>query len=358
MSAPNTIQGRIMPFSSCLKRLFLLGFAALLLAGCGDKGEMVISPRFEDAGDFAANGLARVRVGDKWGYINEKGEEVISPRFDNASFPSMHPGDFAANGLARIWVKDGDRYGYIDEKGEFVIPPRFRGAGNFAANGLTRAKDNGKWGYINASGAFVISPRFDDMFISFSPGDFAANGLARVLAKDGAGYIDASGRFVIPPRFVPAGDFANGLAMAGMDKKVGYIDEKGEFVISPRFTSSNAGDFAANGLAALAVDGKWGYINRQGEFAIPPSLRAAGPFAANGLARAKAMAPYPRGVPEHVDVLNPGYGWGYINEKGEFVIPANFFKARDFAANGLAAVATNNGKWGYYRAPAKYRKAR
>ena len=40
----------------------------------------------------------------KWGCINEKGEEVITPRFDDAE-------DFAANGLARVEVNG--KYGYI-----------------------------------------------------------------------------------------------------------------------------------------------------------------------------------------------------------------------------------------------------
>jgi hypothetical protein len=50
---------------------------------------------FDYAWPFANNGLARVEVKDKWGYINEKGEEVIPPRFDEAD-------SFAANGLAAV----------------------------------------------------------------------------------------------------------------------------------------------------------------------------------------------------------------------------------------------------------------
>jgi hypothetical protein len=34
--------------------------------------EWVIEPRFDDALDFAANGLVAVKVGDKWGYIRAR----------------------------------------------------------------------------------------------------------------------------------------------------------------------------------------------------------------------------------------------------------------------------------------------
>jgi hypothetical protein len=75
------------------------------------KEAWAILPRFDDAKDFAANGLARVKVNGKWGYIDEKGEAVILPRFDEAE-------GFAANGLAVVRVND--KYGYIR------IPPKYR----------------------------------------------------------------------------------------------------------------------------------------------------------------------------------------------------------------------------------------
>ncbi|MDR2259954.1 MAG: WG repeat-containing protein [Azoarcus sp.] len=36
------------------------------------KGKVVIAPRFDEAEDFAANGLAPVRVNGKWGYIRAR----------------------------------------------------------------------------------------------------------------------------------------------------------------------------------------------------------------------------------------------------------------------------------------------
>ncbi|MCL1981275.1 MAG: WG repeat-containing protein [Proteobacteria bacterium] len=331
-------------------------------------GEMAldISSRFEKTGNFAANGLAKVKVrvmddklhGAKWGYINAQGEMVIPPKF------GWEPGDFAANGLARVddFISEYDRgpkHGYINAQGEMAIPLQFEYARDFAANGLAAIRGKkGEWGYINAQGEEVIPPRFEEV------GNFAANGLARVLArvqnKARWGYINAQGEEVIPPKFVKAWDFAanglatieeyknygyintqgevviptsfekplvfaaNGLAPFKEGEKWGYINTQGKRVVPPRFASAQ--DFAANGLASVEEDGEYGYINAQGEMVIPPRFQSAGDFAANGLAP----------VREHGR-------WGYINAKGERVIPLGFQSAENFAANGVALV-TKNGK--------------
>jgi hypothetical protein len=145
---------------------------------------------FREAINFAANGLALFGAcgengcddyGDsKYGYINERGEEVIAPRFDQAE-------DFAANGLARVKAgRWNGKWGYIDEQGEFVIPPRFDDAKDFA-NGLARVSVDDEWGspnwgYIDKQGKEVIASRFE------YADDFADNGLARVGIRDESGF--------------------------------------------------------------------------------------------------------------------------------------------------------------------------
>jgi hypothetical protein len=39
-------------------------------------GKEIVPPRFDDAGDFAANGRARVEKYGRWFYIDGRGEEV------------------------------------------------------------------------------------------------------------------------------------------------------------------------------------------------------------------------------------------------------------------------------------------
>jgi hypothetical protein len=54
--------------------------------------------------------LAKVRVGDKWGFINKQGIMTIKPTFDEvASFND-----------STAWVRIGKQVGYIDETGKFT----------------------------------------------------------------------------------------------------------------------------------------------------------------------------------------------------------------------------------------------
>ena len=119
-----------------------------------EAGDFVIKPQFDEAFDFAPNGLALVGEIGKYGYINEAGDFVIKLQFVQAA-------PFASNGLAIAKLNWNDKLGYINEVGDFVIKPQFDAAGPFASNGLAVAGLNGKLGYINEAGDFVIEPQFD-----------------------------------------------------------------------------------------------------------------------------------------------------------------------------------------------------
>mgnify|MGYP000456301726 FL=1 len=97
---------------------------------------IVISPQFDDALPFA-DGLAAVKVGSKWGFIDKSGKQVISPQFDDPWY--------FADGLAP--VKVGSKWGFIDKSGKQVISPQFEDARGFD-DGLAAVEINGKWGYI------------------------------------------------------------------------------------------------------------------------------------------------------------------------------------------------------------------
>jgi hypothetical protein len=131
---------------------------------CGSKtgfvdvhGKFVISPAFEEAGDFS-DGLAFVRTNGKYGYIDTTGAFAISPTFDKA-LPF-------GQGLA--FVKVGDKWGVIDKKGSWIVVPTFHlvgGTGEFSGElGAVMAveRSGGKCDinlrYINHAGATVWGP--------------------------------------------------------------------------------------------------------------------------------------------------------------------------------------------------------
>ena len=189
---------------------------------------------------------------------------------------------------------------------------------------------------------------------------YQAEDLVLIRVNRKYGYTNTQGELVIPPQFDTAQDFAaNGLAAAAMGRypntKWGYINTQGEWVITPRF--ANVSNFAVNGLAAVKeyseysdfdfdnlpaeilaaievndwrwFDGVWGYINTKGEIVIPPRFEDVLEFGDNGLAAAMENEK-----------------WGYINAQGEWVIPPRFEEALNFETHDLALVAENR-KWGF-----------
>ena len=90
--------------------------------------------------------------------------------------------------------------------------------------------------------------------------------------------------------------------------------------------------------ATTGQPGKWGYINKRGEFVIPPQFDSAASFK-NGLA------------PVRIGDLDSGK-YGYINKRGEFVATPQFDFAIPFS-EGLARVKIG-GKYGYINTSMEY----
>ena len=77
---------------------------------------MVINSQFDYAYAFTENELAKVRVGDKYGFIDKTGNLVINPQFEYAT-------DFYNDGYAVI-SNDG-KYGIIDTKGNYIVSAQY-----------------------------------------------------------------------------------------------------------------------------------------------------------------------------------------------------------------------------------------
>ncbi len=86
-------------------------------------GELVIPAMFNEAMEFS-EGMAAVRVGDKWGYIDESGKVVVMPTYEKWPRPF-------SEGLASVWVRDPDTNEtvetFIDKSGKVVIDMQFHG---------------------------------------------------------------------------------------------------------------------------------------------------------------------------------------------------------------------------------------
>ena len=105
--------------------------------------------KYDKVGFFQEEGLARVTLNGKYGFINEEGEEVIPPKYDEA-YPFR-------KGLAAVELNG--KSGWINPEGTVVIPLKYDNAGNFS-EGLAEVKLNGKWGLVNTKGEEVVPPEY------------------------------------------------------------------------------------------------------------------------------------------------------------------------------------------------------
>lgn len=311
------------------------------------KSLIVIPPQFDEADNFSSE-LAGVREGESWNYIRKDGKKAIK----NLKYEQQY-NPYFSEGLARVKLKG--KWGYVDQNGEFVIQPKFDDAYNFS-EGLARvnigakpvppetdefgdqsnsnpdAVEGGKWGYINRSGNFTIQPRFENAK-KFSEG-LAAVQLA-TSSGNKWGFIDKTGKRVIQPEFKEVGSFSNGVAAIRRDssKSFTFINKSGDFVTSSVFEGDIDQGFQ-NGLLLAKNGEKMGYRNQSGKWAIQPKFDEAKNFS-EGLARVK---------------INDQ--WGYISRNGNLVIPVQFAIAEDFS-EGLAVVRKDN-KCGYIDTRGKF----
>ncbi|WP_375447031.1 WG repeat-containing protein [uncultured Fibrella sp.] len=182
--------------------------------------------------------------------------------------------------------------------------------------GLAYVKRNRKWGYVNKQGLEVIQCTFDDAW-NFS------SGLGRVLKNGLYGYVDKIGEQAIPIIFQSAEDFSNEVAIVKRGDKWGVINTKGNAVIpliydklerrpnsevfqvtlnnkvsymttSGRVFTGQVGYFNEElAWADQDGDGVYGYINQKGETVIPERYDKLWRFAANkALAKLKEEAVY------------------------------------------------------------------
>ena len=292
------------------------------------KFKFELQPGREGGGNFH-NGLARVRINGKAGYIDREGKPQIPPNFDGVL-------DFSKpDNLALAW-KSGDNRGYINNKGSYKIKPKYGYGLNMAgqfSEGKAYVCVVSTCGYINTTdttGKEVIERKFT------GAGRFSET-LAPVKTDGKWGYINQAGTFSIPPSFEEAYQFREGLAPVKKDNQWMYIDKNGIPVITKKFDKIS---YFSEGLAAVKQDNKWRYINRQGDpvfelkFDEPRDYPKRYDCDATEINGNKAECKYLDNRHDFSEGLAAIYmngNWGYIDHQGNHVIQPQFSQANNFS---------------------------
>ena len=234
-----------------------------------ETGQEIIPARFEGGMRFS-EGLAAVRSGGRFGYVDGRGEFIIAPKFDSA-------GPFFM-GLAEVIIDR--KAGIINKKGEIVVPLMFRRAVAVTSEVILAVE-------TTSSGAAAMFGPNDTIFDLADPGLYHIAGYwirkpdlksARVFNRDGRGLIwvrerdsnlygllAGDGEWIIQPQYEYASDLWDGRAI--VRKRVGNVvlsgavDATGKLVVQllPR-----ALFYWHNGLGIAEEDGKRGPVDRNG----------------------------------------------------------------------------------------------
>lgn len=195
------------------------------------------------------NGAATVDI--KQGYIDRSGKMITPLKFDRT-------GDFS-EGMAQ--VKLGDKWGYINQTGDLVIAQQYEEAKAFK-DGLASVNVNGLWGYIDKSGKMTITAQFESV-------DDFYEGWAAVKVGGRAFYVDRAGRTVLTAPFEYVGRFRNGIAGVRLSNKAGLINKEGKIIVNPQFKSL---EMVSEELIRVEDKDKGiGYMNYSGEFIWKPT---------------------------------------------------------------------------------------
>ena len=232
------------------------------------------------------------------------------------------------NDTTKLWPAydtENNLYGYIDQKGEFKIKGQYMSAATFSC-GLARVQliDN-SYGYIDKQGNLLVK--------GFTSAEQHFENLALVTTENEFGYINQRGAWniILPYNTIQysASNFSPekiALLSPFDTSSFIYIDKTGKTILNVAKNQANFVDNFSESLARFRKGSYYGFINTKGEIVIPPKYSYADNFS-HGFAIIKTN-----------DFIT------FINKKGE-KLKCIFDNVKAFS-NGLAPVCKGK-KWGY-----------
>jgi hypothetical protein len=263
-------------------------------------GSWLIEPKFEQAGALT-DGLARVVINGKVGFIDKTGNFVIEPMFDSAREFTLGRTSAERDGIFGVidktgsWVfqtnyqqiylavthgkgssetafgwnfKKGDRWGLLDIDGRVVLDADFDQTIHHCADSRRLdAYKNKEWFYFKADGTPLQPP--DGRLVNAPCG----GALYTLKIGDKFGLVDADSSPLTPVHFdevTPVG-LGPDVKNVKIDGKWGRIGPDGHWLLEPRF------DYLSGGtdLFVASIAGRRGFMRSDGTWLIEPKFDAA-----------------------------------------------------------------------------------
>jgi hypothetical protein len=119
------------------------------------KGEIIIPVIYDYISDFCSN-IAAVYTEEKGCFFNTKGEQLCPFIYDDiaiGAYRELYGPEFI-NGLVKVCV-DG-KFGFVNMNCELVIQPVYDSAEDFSKEGFSVVRKGKMWGVINKEGVLLF----------------------------------------------------------------------------------------------------------------------------------------------------------------------------------------------------------
>lgn len=108
--------------------------------------------KYDKADKLNDDGYALVRIGDKIGIIDDNGDEILSPR---------HASRYHLSSKGVLELQDGELYGWFDIKSRYLCEPKYDEISEW--NSIFIVKLNGKYGIVQADGTELCPLQYDEL---------------------------------------------------------------------------------------------------------------------------------------------------------------------------------------------------
>lgn len=214
--------------------------------------------------------VTTVNKSGKWALLDKTGKELTLFKYDKLEEPYYY-----SDGLIKMEV--GGKIGFVDYSGKEVVPPYFAEAGDFSED-LCAVRSGSKWGYIDKKGNNVIKYQFD-IASQFSEGLALIVYISKGDGTDNWKCIDKSGKIIFA---VQGGQpsvyayYSDGLLLLqNVQEKYFFINKTGQPLSEEKYDEAEG---FSEGLAGVCIDGKCGYIDTTGKLVIPLKYTITSPF--------------------------------------------------------------------------------
>ena len=221
-----------------------------------------------------SDGLALVKVNNKYGFIDSNFNYVIPTKYNYAQ--SFN------DGFAMVCEEKDEKYmcGYIDKKGNTIIKLKYNfGPSNYDNYSKISEVQDGYLLVTNDDKKAVFDTKGKQLteFINNSKISLSGDGIVTVSENDSLySLVDCKNKLNVIKQgnFIFAGLCKNGICelVKENDDKTnvlyGYIDYHGNMVID--FTSNLIYSFNKKGIAVAKKEGKLGLVDKTGKFIIDP----------------------------------------------------------------------------------------